>query len=160
MAAAKKEVDWKVVEREYRAGVKTMRKLADEHGISHAAVGKRAKRDGWTRTAVLATPEKSAVVLTPLDEMSSDGFLYVIYLDSGSERFYKIGMSKRFGSRLEQHQCASPFDICVAICYFTGNMRNEERALHQRFAAQNVRGEWFRLSDDDLAEIALRAKLV
>ena len=54
-AAAKKvpagEVapDWERIELDYRAGIKTLRQIADENGISHGAINKRAKRDGWER---------------------------------------------------------------------------------------------------------------
>lgn len=41
--------DWKQIEVDYRAGVKTLRQIAEEHGITHGAVTKRAKRDEWTR---------------------------------------------------------------------------------------------------------------
>ena len=41
--------DWERIELDYRAGVKTLRQIADEHGISHGAINKRAKRDGWER---------------------------------------------------------------------------------------------------------------
>ena len=44
-----KPTDWERIELDYRAGIKTLRQIADEHGISHVAVAKRAKRDGWTR---------------------------------------------------------------------------------------------------------------
>ena len=42
-------VDWLIVEKDYRAGIKTLRQIADEHGITHGAINKRAKRDGWDR---------------------------------------------------------------------------------------------------------------
>ena len=41
--------DWERIELDYRAGVKTLRQIADEHGITHGAINKRAKRDGWER---------------------------------------------------------------------------------------------------------------
>jgi hypothetical protein len=47
--AVKAEVNWTKIEADYRAGVKSMRLIADEHGITHGAINKRAKRDGWTR---------------------------------------------------------------------------------------------------------------
>lgn len=47
--AEKKEVDWKAVELEYRAGILTLRAMASKYGVSHVAIDKRAKRDGWTR---------------------------------------------------------------------------------------------------------------
>ncbi|TJZ73761.1 hypothetical protein [Chitiniphilus eburneus] len=43
------QTDWEVIERDYRAGIKSLRQMAEEHGITHGAINKRAKRDGWTR---------------------------------------------------------------------------------------------------------------
>lgn len=45
----KRIIDWEAVERDYRAGVKTLREIAVEHGITHGTINKRAKRDDWTR---------------------------------------------------------------------------------------------------------------
>lgn len=47
--ADKPQIDWERIELDYRAAVKTLRQIADEHGISHGAINKRAKRDGWER---------------------------------------------------------------------------------------------------------------
>lgn len=41
--------DWERIEIDYRAGIKSLREIAGEHGVSHGAVNKRAKRDGWDR---------------------------------------------------------------------------------------------------------------
>jgi hypothetical protein len=43
------QADWVVVEKEYRAGIKALRQIAEEHGITEGAIRKRAKRDEWTR---------------------------------------------------------------------------------------------------------------
>lgn len=45
----KRDVNWATIEVDYRAGIKPLRILAEEHGITHGAINKRAKRDGWTR---------------------------------------------------------------------------------------------------------------
>jgi hypothetical protein len=42
-------VDWPAIERDYRAGILSLREIAGAHGITHGAVNKRAKRDGWSR---------------------------------------------------------------------------------------------------------------
>jgi hypothetical protein len=47
--AARKSIDWERVEIDFRAGFKTLREIAGQHGITHAAIQKRAKRDGWDR---------------------------------------------------------------------------------------------------------------
>ena len=41
--------DWERIELDYRAGVLTLRQIGTAHGITHGAVTKRAKRDGWER---------------------------------------------------------------------------------------------------------------
>lgn len=47
--SVKAQPDWERIELEYRAGIKTLRQIADENGITHGAINKRAKRDGWER---------------------------------------------------------------------------------------------------------------
>lgn len=42
-------VDWLIVEKDYRAGIKNLRQIGQENGITEGAIRKRAKRDGWTR---------------------------------------------------------------------------------------------------------------
>lgn len=46
---AKKHIDWELIERDYRAGLKTLRQIGEERGVSHAAIAKRAKTFGWVR---------------------------------------------------------------------------------------------------------------
>lgn len=48
-ASGKAAPDWERIELDYRAGIKTLRQIADEHGITHTAVGKRARANGWAR---------------------------------------------------------------------------------------------------------------
>lgn len=45
----RKPVDWEAIEREYRAGQLSVSEIGRQHGVSHTAINKRAKRDGWTR---------------------------------------------------------------------------------------------------------------
>lgn len=47
--ADKKHVDWELIEKDYRAGIKTVRQIAAERGVSHTAIQKRAKQFSWTR---------------------------------------------------------------------------------------------------------------
>ena len=157
----KAQPDWERIELDYRAGIKTLRQIADEHGITHGAINKRARRDGWERDLSVRAPSPPPVELATDYALERSGFVYVIYLqDTAGERFYKIGLASSFTARFDAHQCSSPFPICVACAYFVGNMRVEERELHRIFAIQRVRGEWFRLSPDDLRLIAERALLV
>lgn len=47
--ADRKQIDWEAVEREYRAGQLSVVEIGRQHGVSHTAINKRAKRDGWAR---------------------------------------------------------------------------------------------------------------
>lgn len=44
-----KQPDWEAVERDYRAGLLSVREIASTCNVSHVAIHKRAKRDGWVR---------------------------------------------------------------------------------------------------------------
>jgi uncharacterized protein YjcR len=44
-----RQIDWERIELDFRAGFKTLREIAGEHGITHRAIQKRAQRDGWDR---------------------------------------------------------------------------------------------------------------
>lgn len=41
--------DWKIIEIEYRTGAKSVRALADAHGVSEGGIRKRAKNEEWPR---------------------------------------------------------------------------------------------------------------
>lgn len=45
----RKQIDWDLVEVQYRAGVRSLKDIGEEFGVSDAGILKRAKRDGWTR---------------------------------------------------------------------------------------------------------------
>lgn len=50
MTTEKKDpIDWELIERHYRAGIKSLREMATDAGVSEGAIRKRAKRDQWTR---------------------------------------------------------------------------------------------------------------
>jgi 2-oxoglutarate dehydrogenase complex dehydrogenase (E1) component-like enzyme len=41
--------DWESIEGAYRAGVLSTREIAGQYGVSHTAINKRAKAEGWDR---------------------------------------------------------------------------------------------------------------
>ncbi|CAI2464498.1 Uncharacterised protein [Serratia ficaria] len=41
--------DWEAIESAYRAGLMSVREIASQHGISHTAINKQAKKEGWER---------------------------------------------------------------------------------------------------------------
>lgn len=48
-ADAKAAPDWEAIEAGYRAGVLSLRELGALHGVSHTAIGKKARTEGWER---------------------------------------------------------------------------------------------------------------
>ncbi|HHR5900606.1 TPA: hypothetical protein ACS7XC_001508 [Providencia alcalifaciens] len=44
-----KRPDWEVIESAYRAGVMSIREIASQYEITHQAISKRAKKEGWER---------------------------------------------------------------------------------------------------------------
>lgn len=49
MDSSKAMPDWERIEAQYRAGLLSVREIAASQGITHGAINKRAKRDGWER---------------------------------------------------------------------------------------------------------------
>ncbi len=67
--------DWERIELDYRAGIKTLRQIADENGITHGAINKRAKRDGWERDLTQKIQDKADALVSKAavsSEVSTD----------------------------------------------------------------------------------------
>ncbi|SHJ70786.1 hypothetical protein SAMN05444159_1281 [Bradyrhizobium lablabi] len=45
----KKVIDWKGIEKDYRAGKTSIRQIAEWYGVSEGAIRKRAKANNWSR---------------------------------------------------------------------------------------------------------------
>lgn len=48
-APGRRAIDWEAVSRDYRAGILSTRELGALYGVSHTAINKRAKAEGWER---------------------------------------------------------------------------------------------------------------
>lgn len=66
------EIDWEAIGREYRAGQLTVIEIARQHDISHTAINKRAKKEGWERdlSAQVRREIKSRLVSEVSDPVS------------------------------------------------------------------------------------------
>ena len=67
--------DWERIELDYRAGLLTLREMATMQGITHGAINKRAKRDGWARDLSVKIHARAAELVsraaTVSDQVSS-----------------------------------------------------------------------------------------
>ncbi len=66
MSEKKAPIDWEAIEGLYRTGVLSIREIAKQHGISDAAIRKRAEKFGWQRdlSAQVAQQVRSELVRT------------------------------------------------------------------------------------------------
>lgn len=67
MAKRKTADEWASIEAEYRAGDRSLREIAEEHGISDTAIRKHAKARGWVREVRGCEPERRAAESAPAD---------------------------------------------------------------------------------------------
>lgn len=103
--------------------------------------GKRLKWD--------ETPE---VYRVPEFPTKAAGPGYVYLLESGGR--YKIGISRDVTRRLAQLRSGqSPFPITLINAVEGYGYVEFEGQLHKRFAHARVRGEWFSLTEQELAEV-------
>ena len=91
--------DWERIELDYRAGLKTLRQIAEANGITHGAINKRAKRDGWERDLKAKIQQKAdalvsrASVSTAVSKESRIAERDVI--DSGARAVAEVRLSHR-----------------------------------------------------------------
>lgn len=79
---SKTTTDWKAVEQDYRAGIKSVRQIATEQGVSHVAIAKRAKRDEWHRDLAAKIKASAdamvtkAAVTSPVTRMDENAIVH------------------------------------------------------------------------------------
>lgn len=78
------------------------------------------------------------------------GFVYLLRSASG---FWKIGKTKNPQNRIETFSVKLPFEVEYEHLIPCADMSSAEIQLHQRFATKRTNGEWFALTDEDVAII-------
>ena len=82
--------------------------------------------------------------------MPRRGFIYILF---GNGDWYKIGGSAQPVKRIQQIQTQLPFPVQTFLTFEHYDHVAAEQYLHLRFAAVRLNGEWFNLTDDDIATI-------
>ena len=75
-------------------------------------------------------------------------YLYLLESDG----YFKIGIANDVQSRIAQLSTGNPHAIGLVSCYGFQNAEIVERAIHQRFDGERQRGEWFRLTGQNITE--------
>lgn len=69
---AAKQPDWEAIESAYRAGSLSVRSIAERHDVSHVAIAKKAKKEGWQRD--LSEKVRKAVKAKVTGAVTTDGY--------------------------------------------------------------------------------------
>lgn len=116
--------DWEAIESAYRAGLLSIREIASQHGITHGAINKRAKRDGWERDlkakikakadALVSKREVSSQVST--EKATSERIL----IEANAEVIATVRMEHRGDIRRARNIASSLFGELEAQCADVG----------------------------------------
>lgn len=112
--------DWEAIESAYRAGLMSTREIASQHGITHTAINKRAKKEGWERDlkakikaraeSLVSKREVSKQVST--ERMVSERQL----IEANAEVIANVRMEHRGDIRRARNIANSLFDELEAEC--------------------------------------------
>jgi hypothetical protein len=78
------------------------------------------------------------------------GYIYCLHDQQGH---YKLGLTKHLDQRIKQLSTQPPFEISLVFAFKVVFARDYEAFLHHRFREKRLRGEWFRLSSEDVESI-------
>lgn len=95
-------VDWERIEREYRAGQLSVSEIGRLCGVSHTAINKRAKRDGWTRNLAKRVREEVSARLVSA-EVSAETAREAV--DKAAARDVQLILSHRRDIGAGQEMC-------------------------------------------------------
>jgi Meiotically up-regulated gene 113 len=86
--------------------------------------------------------------LSEAKQTEPEGFVYL--LKAGP--FYKIGKAVDLDKRLRRIKLQLPYPVELVHSIEARNPRKIEHHWHKRFADKRTNGEWFLLTDEDVAE--------
>jgi hypothetical protein len=88
------------------------------------------------------------------EEASHDGFVYFVRVRDSLD--VKIGYSKDPVKRLQQLQTGCPTELDLEQVFFTTTAFASEQYLHQELNDHHVRGEWFKLTQEQVMSAFLK----
>jgi hypothetical protein len=77
---------------------------------------------------------------------------FVYLLHCPEHEYYKIGYTDDVITRVKSIQSFLPFTVAPICAWETNDYGKLAHALHVKFENRNIRGEWFRLTQEDVDE--------
>ena len=122
MPTNRKNIDWPNVYLDYAAGVKSIRAIAREQGLSHPSILQRASKEGWTRSVTMAEQETTTqpIITEPVGKTGSPETVNRILEDirlglSPSKAAFVNGVPQRtFSHWLERLDIQEAFQQAIA----------------------------------------------
>jgi len=118
--------DWEAIESAYRAGLMSIREIASQHGITHGAINKRAKRDGWERDLKAKIKAKADALVSKREvskQVSTETATNErILIEANAEVIANVRMEHRGDIRRARNIARSLFGELEAQCADVGAM--------------------------------------
>jgi len=116
--------DWEAIESAYRAGLMSIREIASQHGITHGAINKRAKRDGWERDLKAKIKAKADALVSKREvskQVSTEAATNErILIEANAEVIANVRMEHRGDIRRARNIASSLFGELEAQCADVG----------------------------------------
>lgn len=115
-----KRPDWEAIESAYRAGVMSLREIASQHGITHGAINKRAKKEGWERSLKEKINQKAEALVSKREvstKVSTEKAISErILIEANAEVIANVRMEHRGDIRRARELTNNLFDELSAEC--------------------------------------------
>jgi len=119
--------DWEAIESAYRAGLMSIREIASQHGITHGAINKRAKRDGWERDLKAKIKAKADALVSKREvskQVSTETATNErILIEANAEVIANVRMEHRGDIRRARNIASSLFGELEAQCADVGALK-------------------------------------
>lgn len=131
------------------------------HGIEEIRLIAKISQDefviDWARQLLQKHSQQQQIEDEPPESKKKVPQVGYVYFLKGDD-FCKIGRTVDLDSRITTIRPKLPFETELALVIETDDPTALEIALHDRFAAKRANGEWFALTDEDIAWIEISGR--
>lgn len=110
---------------------------------------------GWETLRRVEVQKAIKIVHIKVNKDVHEQHPWVLYVAREPYGTVKIGITKYLEQRMSSLATACPYDIEVLFTVEVADARWAERQIHERFAHKRVKGEWFRLDEDEIESLRM-----